>query len=158
MLRISANCDLSINIEEIIKNLQNLEDINECEYIYLDTLNFPKNTSFLKNKIIITQNNLQDFLMFEYDNIADNNGIVDITELNFRQMVDLVILLDSENLPKHIEDIIDKDTIVSKNLGSNIIYIEDLRKNQFMIVTKYEKIVIEGRGTQTRVKYYKENT
>ncbi|MBE6486950.1 MAG: hypothetical protein E7Z85_08940 [Methanosphaera stadtmanae] len=158
MFKLSTNNDVNNNIEEIIKNLENLPDISECEYIYLDTLNIPKNTSFLKNKIIITQNNLQDFLMFEYDNIDNTNQIKDITELNFRQMVDLVILLDSENIPKNITDIIDKDTIVSKNLGNNIIYIEDLRKNQYTIISKYEKIVIEGRATETHIKFYENNT
>lgn len=158
MFKISTNNDLRNNdIEEIIKNLENLPDINECEYIYVDSLNFPKNTAFLKNKIILTHNNIQNFLMFEYDNIV-HNKIMNVSELNFKQIVDLVILVDSENIPKDMNEIIDKDTIVSKSLGNDIIYIEDLRKNQYMIITKHEKIVIEGRGIETHIKYYDDNT
>lgn len=158
MLKVSTNNDIRNNIEDIIKNLENIPGINECEYIFFDSLNFPKNTSFLKNKIIIIQNNIQDFFMFEYDNIEKDNKIRDITELNFRQVVDLVVLLDSGNIPKHMEDIIDQDTIVSKSLGNNIIYIEDLRKNQYIIITKHEKIVLEGKGINTHIKYYEDNT
>ena len=83
---------------------------------------------------------------------------MDITELNFRQIVDLVILLDSENIPEGMDGIIDKDTIVSKSLGNDVIYIEDFRKNQYMIVTKHEKIVFEGRGIDTHITFYEENT
>ena len=158
MLKFSINNDMrNNNIGEIIKNLENLPGINECEYIYLDNINFPKNTVFLKNKIILTHNDIQNFSMFEYDNIV-HNKIKDITELNFRQIVDLVILTDSEKIPKDIDEIIDKDTIVSKSLGNDVIYIEDMRKNQYMIITKHEKIVIEGRGIETHLTYYKDNT
>lgn len=158
MLKVSTNNDLRNNdIEEIIKNIENLPGINECEYVYLDRLNFPENTTFLKNKIILTQNTIQNFLMFEYDKIV-HNKIMDITELNFRQIVDLVILLDSENIPEGMDGIIDKDTIVSKSLGNDVIYIEDFRKNQYMIVTKHEKIVFEGRGIDTHITFYEENT
>lgn len=147
------------NIEEIIKNLETVPEINECEYIFIDSLNFPKNAAFLKNKIIITQNNLQNYLMFEYNCMEKyNNQIKDITELNFKQIADLMILSDSENIPKNLEEIMDKDTIVSKNLGNNIFYIEDIRKNIYIIITKNEKIVIEGRGLETNIKFYENNT
>lgn len=147
------------NIEEIIKNLETVPEINECEYIFIDSLNVPKNMPFLKNKIIITQNNLQNYLMFEY-NCMDkcNNQIKDITELNFKQIADLMILSDSKNIPKNLEEIMDKDTILSKNLGNNILYIEDIRKNIYIIITKNEKIVIEGRGLETNIKFYENNT
>ena len=147
------------NIEEIIKNLETVPEINECEYIFIDSLNVPKNTAFLKNKIIITQNNLQNYLMFEYNCMNKyNNQIKDITELNFKQIADLMILSDSENIPKNLEEIMDKDTILSKNLGNNILYIEDIRKNIYIIITKNEKIVIEGRGLETNIKFYENNT
>ena len=83
-----------------------------------------------------------------------NNQIKDITELNFKQIADLMILSDSENIPKNLEEIMDKDTIISKNLGNNILYIEDIRKNIYIIITKNEKIVIEGRGLETNIKFY----
>lgn len=147
------------NIEEIIKNLETVPEINECEYIFIDSLNFPKNAAFLKNKIIITQNNLQNYLMFEYNCMEKyNNQIKDITELNFKQIADLMILSDSDNIPKNLEEIMDKDTIISKNLGNNILYIEDIRKNIYIIITKNEKIVIEGRGLETNIKFYENNT
>ncbi len=143
-----------INIEEIIKNLEKIPEIEECEYIFIDILNFPDNISFLKNKIIITQNNLQDFLMFEYNKIEDNQSN-EITKINYRQIVDLVILLDSDKLPKQLDEIIDKDTIISKYLGNNIIYIEDLRNKMYMIITKHETIVLKQRGVQTHIESYK---
>ena len=126
---------------------------------FIDSLNVPKNMPFLKNKIIITQNNLQNYLMFEYNCMEKyNNQIKDITELNFKQIADLMILSDSKNIPKNLEEIMDKDTILSKNLGNNILYIEDIRKNIYIIITKNEKIVIEGRGLETNIKFYENNT
>ena len=146
--------DLKTDIEEIIKNLENVPEIGECEYIFIDILNLPSNIAFLENKIIITQNDLQDFLMFEYDKIQ-NNKIQEMTKINFKQVVDLVILLDSDNVSRQVEQIIDQDTIISKCLGNNIIYIEDSRNSTYMIVTQHEKITLKQRGANTHIEFYK---
>ncbi len=143
------------DIEKVIKNLQSVPDINECEYIFIDILNFSKSIPFLENKIIITQNNLNDFLMLEYES-EETNSYNEMTKTNFNMIVDLVILLDSENIPKKINELVDEDTIISKNLGNDVTYVEDLRNNQQMICTKYEKIVLEGNGVNTHIKYYEE--
>lgn len=145
---------IKTDIEEIIKNLEKVPEIGECEYIFIDNLNFPNNISFLENKIIITQNDLNDFLMFEYDKM-ENNKIHEMTKINFRQVVDLVILLDSDKLPEDVEQIIDQDTIISKCLGNNIIYIEDTRNSTYMIVTRHEKITLKQRGANTHIEFYK---
>lgn len=141
------------NIEEIIRNLEKFPAVEECEYVFIDILRLPNNISFLKNKIIITQNNLQDFLMFEYNKMEEDK-IREVTKINFRQIVDLVILLDSDNVPKEVDEIIDEDTIISKYLGNNTIYIEDVRNNMYMIVTGAEKIVLRQRGAHARIEYY----
>lgn len=145
---------IKTNTEELIRNLEKIPDINECEYVFIDTINSPYIKSFLEDKIVITQNKLHDFIMFEYD-MMEKNQINEMTKINFRQVVDLVILMDCDKLPKHVEEIIDEDTIISKYLGNDVLYIEDTRNNRYTIITAHEKIILKQRGANTHIEFYK---
>lgn len=142
------------NIEELIKNLKEIPDINEFEYVFIDTINIPDISSILENKIVITQNSLNDFIMFEYG-MMEEKPVNQMTRINFRQIVDLVILLDCDKVPKNVEEIIDEDTIISKYLGNDVIYIEDARNNMYTIITGHEKIILKQRGAKTYMDLYK---
>lgn len=107
----------------------------------------------LRNKILITQNSLKEYLMFETNDIQHNGQINNMTKLQYKQRVDLVILNNFNKTP-NMDSLIDKDTIITKNLGDNIFYIEDLRNDLYIIITEKERLVIEGRGAKTQLKYH----
>jgi hypothetical protein len=91
--------------------------------------------------------------MFENRDVQENGKITNMTKVD-PVIVDLLILSNFDKLPKHIENIIDEDTIIYKNLGNDVIYIEDYRNNYFILITANEKIVIRGNGTGTSIKQY----
>ena len=139
---------------DLIKNLEKIPEIEACEYIFIDDLRIPNiHTPFLQNKILITHDNLKDFLMFDSSDIMTNGQINNMTKLNYKQRVDLVILNNFKNNPYNLDRLIDKDTIIMKNLGQNVLYIEDFRNNMYMIITRNERIIIEGKGATTQMKY-----
>ena len=70
-----------------------------------------------------------------------------------KPVVDLVIL-NRQVIPEDIEKFIDQDTIITKDLGSNVIYMEDSRNNICIFITEYERFVIKGNGAQTRMLLY----
>lgn len=139
---------------DLIKNLEKIPEIDACEYVFIDDLRIPNiRTPFLQNKILITQNSLKDFLMFDSSDIMANGKINNMTRLNYQQRVDLVILNNFENNYSELERLIDNDTIIMKNLGQNVLYMEDFRNNMYMIITRNERIIIEGKGATTQMKY-----
>ncbi len=139
---------------DLIKNLEKIPEIEACEYIFIDDLRIPNiHAPFLQNKILITQDSLKDFLMFDSADIMANGQIDNMTRLNYKQRVDLVILNNFEKNHNELERLIDKDTIIMKNLGQNVLYIEDFRNNMYMIITRNERIIIEGKGATTQMKY-----
>lgn len=141
--------------ENLVKNIENLPDIDECEYIYIDDLNIiNKDSSFLKNKILITQNSLKEYLMFETSDLLNDGQDYNMTKMKSSHVVDLLILNNFNKTPNNMENLIDQDTIITKNLGNNLIYIEDSRNDLYMIITQKERFVIEGRGTRTHIRLY----
>lgn len=94
--------------------------------------------------------------MFETCDIQHNGQINNMTKLQYNQRVDLVILNNYNKTP-NMESLIDKDTIITKNLGDNVFYIEDLRNDLYIIITETERLVIEGRGAKTQIKYHEIN-
>lgn len=155
---IQANNVQKIATEKLLKNLEKLPDIDECEYIYVDDIDIPNfQNKFLRNKILITQNSLKEYLMFETNDIQHNGQINNMTKLQYKQRVDLVILNNFNKTP-NMDSLIDKDTIITKNLGDNIFYIEDLRNDLYIIITEKERLVIEGRGAKTQLKYHETKT
>lgn len=131
-----------------------MSEIKECEYIYIDDLNNEiLDTQLPENKIFITQNSLNEYLMFETKDIQPNGHINNMTKINYKQKVDLIII--NNDTPKHnIENIIDQDTIITKKLNPNIIYMEDCRKERCVIITEHEKLIIDGRGTDTKIQVH----
>ncbi|RAP48077.1 MAG: hypothetical protein BZ135_01070 [Methanosphaera sp. rholeuAM6] len=95
--------------------------------------------------------------MFETNDIQHNGQINNMTKLQYKQRVDLVILNNFNKTP-NMDSLIDKDTIITKNLGDNIFYIEDLRNDLYIIITEKERLVIEGRGAKTQLKYHETKT
>ena len=142
------------NVNNIFKNLNIISEINESEYVYLDKIDLQYiNNQLLKNKIVITKK-INNYYMFE-NNYLDNTK--DMTKLDYKQIVDLIILNNTEKgLTKDIEELIDNDTIIIKNLGNNIIYIEDKKKEEKIIITGCEKIVIKGNGIYSQLHYYEQ--
>jgi hypothetical protein len=151
----SSNGENDNNVfNSLIKHIKTIPEINECEYIFIDNINFNNfRNPFLKNKIFLTQNKLNEFVMFENRDVQENGKITNMTKVD-PVIVDLLILSNFDKLPKHIENIIDEDTIIYKNLGNDVIYIEDYRNNYFILITANEKIVIRGNGTGTSIKQY----
>lgn len=141
--------------KDIVNNLFNstniYSQINDCEYIYIDDINsqYVKHPIF-KNKIILTQKT-NDFFMFENTALSKDS---EMTKLDYKHIVDLLILNNQSKISQNIESLIDKDTLVIKNLGHNVIYMEDKRKQIKIIITPFEKIVLSNEGIYTELNYY----
>lgn len=140
---------------KILSNLEMSSEINECEYVYIDEIDIKHvKCPLLENKIVITKK-INDYFMLESDKITNNPQM---TKLNYKHIVDLLILINQEN--KNLQDIkelMDKDTIIIKNLGNDIIYIEDKRQEIKTIITEYEQIVLTQNGINTKLKYYEKH-
>lgn len=148
------NNDIKINEKtDIVKKIINIpneySEINDCEYIYIDTIDLKNlNNSIFKNKTILTKK-FDDYFILE-NTISTKPGL---TKLNYKHIVDLLIL-NNTTIQRDLHEIIDQDTIIIKKLEDNIIYVEDTRKNIKMIITPYEKIIIKNNGINTNLEYY----
>lgn len=138
----------------LLKSIEKIPEINECEYVFIDDLSIKNiNTGILENKILITQNNSKDYLMFDINDIEENGKINNITKLESQLVVDLVIL-NKQVIPQDMENFIDQDTIITKYLGNNIIFMEDNRNNICIFITEHERFIIKGNGVETQMLFY----
>lgn len=146
------NRKLNKNIELLLDNPDILTEINESEYIYLDKIDFQNIKSpIFQDKIIITKK-INQYFMFEN---TKNTVNPDMTKLNYTHIVDIIILnSNNSRITKDMAELVDIDTLIVKNLGNNIIYLEDKRKNIKIILTEFEKIILKNDGLQTQLENY----
>lgn len=138
-------------VENLLNDIKTDNEINNCEYIYIEDIDLQDvNNPFLKNKIIITRK-INDYYMFENTNITTKPKM---TKLNYNHIVDLLILNNQAKNYANLEEIMDEDTILLKNLGNNVLYIEDIKKQIKIILTPYEKIILSKDGINTQMRYY----
>lgn len=138
-------------VKNFFKDMKINTEINNCEYIYIEDIDLQDvNNPLLKNKIIITRK-INDYYMLENTNITTKPKL---TKLNYNHIVDLLILNKQTKNYESLRKIMDEDTILLKNLGQNVLYMEDIKKQIKMILTPYEKIILSNNGINTQMKYY----
>ena len=138
-------------MEENRDELKNISQFNECEYVFIDDLNNEKvRENIFENKTLLSFDEDELIMLESEDFKADNNNH---TKLNYSQQADLAIITKEHNI-NLVEDIVDEDTIVTKYLGNDVMYMEDSRNELSLIVTECEKLILEGKGVNTKLTYY----
>ncbi len=146
---------IKFHIGDLIKHYPNWDNL---EFIFMDNirlLNIIDNKTMMKNKLIITADNNDNLYMIdpvELENKYWGKSLEDIKDqidiINQLPTLDLIITSSNinKNLFKLLNDIIDEHTIISKiyTKNDNIAYIEDYTKENRMIITERELIIIDG--------------
>lgn len=146
---------IKFHIGDLIKHYPNWDNL---EFIFMDNirlLNIIDNKTMMNNKLIITVDNNDNLYMIdpvELENKYWGKSLEDIKDqidiINQLPTLDLIITSSNinKNLFKLLNDIIDEHTIISKiyTKNDNIAYIEDYTKENRMIITERELIIIDG--------------
>lgn len=136
---------------DIINILSNYPEWHSIEYIYIDrniTKTTKINKQILKDKIIITKNSNELFRMIDYNILNNKDKLYDenYSKLNYVPVADLIVIGNDVDNTEDIEQLIDKNTIISKVLSDNVYFIEDTMKELLILITPHETYILKGHG------------
>lgn len=151
----SKKNNYEISNDTLREILDNIKDCEYLEYIYLNNNRYAKKSlnELDDDMMIITQKD-NHLYMIDSDKYQDAFRAEDMLE--FTPKVDLMILDKDNSLPySKMKQMMTDDTIISKIYDNGIIYIEDNRENQQILLTHEYIYLIKGRGINTDIRVTK---
>lgn len=139
---------------QIANIIRNIPEVEYVEYVFLDNeddsrkfiSNLDENDTYLltlnnKNELYIIENSMDNNSSDRYDNTITS-----------RPELDLIIITDDTKIQdNYIQEMVTKNTIITKIFDNDITYIEDNMSDRKILITECDTYTINGSGIKTRI-------